>query len=77
MKHLTMKYVKEHRKEIDACINKHCPYTFGRLNDETRWHWIARTESEKGCHIGIECNQICKEVQNNGTKRIDMEVLDE
>ncbi len=65
---LTMKFVKEHRANIDACINKYCPGVFGRLNDETRWHWIAKALPEKRCHHeGIKCNQICKQRrQTNG-----------
>jgi len=56
----TMKFIKEHRTEIDACINKYCLNTFGRLNDEVRWNWIVKILPEKKCYEGIECNQICK-----------------
>lgn len=57
---VSMKFIKEHRKEIDACLNKHCPKIFGRLNDDVRWLWITKVLPEKKCHEGINCNHVCK-----------------
>lgn len=63
-KKLTLKFVKEHRTEIDACINKFCPGIFGRLNDNVRYDWIRSVLPEAKCYDNIECNQICKELNS-------------
>lgn len=57
---LTVAYVKRHRKEIDACINKHSPGVFGRINDDVRYNWLRIIKPVGKCHEGIECNKICK-----------------
>lgn len=57
---MTKKFIKDHRKEIDACINKHCPGIFGRLNDNVRWDWIVKAQPFNKCYEGIACNKICK-----------------
>lgn len=57
---MTRKFVKEHRQEIDACINKHCPGIFGRLNDVVRWDWLRTVKPLGACHEGIMCNKICQ-----------------
>lgn len=56
---LTLRFIKQHRNEIDSCINKHCPGVFGKLNDNVRWNWFRTIVPEKYCHENIPCNKIC------------------
>jgi hypothetical protein len=63
MAKLTRRFVKEHRTEIDACINKFCPGVLGRLNDNTRWDWVRKLVPEKGCNKGIACNEVCESLK--------------
>lgn len=43
MKRKSMReFIKENRKELDACILRACPN--GRLNDEERRQWVLNDE---------------------------------